>query len=210
MNNTMKIGDGIDHDEEQGNAVGDELATEDFLTAAATAGDASSVVGVDDADGCYSFDLESGTTSRRNVDDDVEDAKGHRRDKTTGTPSLFARVFSTRSNVNSPANSERSNAGGKWKSMGSRRIRFATHASDIDDDGRRGIVATPIGASVGTAMGRRERMMKNIQGVAEDVGEGGQQIFGVDAKDSLLESNVNQMYRLQATRTHDVSRIRVS
>ncbi|KAL7533720.1 hypothetical protein ACHAXR_005400, partial [Thalassiosira sp. AJA248-18] len=105
---------------------------------------------------------------------------------------------------------------GKWRSLaGSRRVRFASHRSDINNDEMRGIVATPLDGDQCRPMAPGARLFKNIQTEVEAGQQEAAQFLRmgsvVEEGDGLEDGKPNQMYRLQATRgAKDVGCCRVS
>lgn len=130
---------------------------------------------------------------------------------------IFSRLFhsdNTDTVENHLDDSQRSSfTPGKWKSLaGSRRIRFASHRSDINNDEMRGIVATPLDSDQCKPMAPGARLLKNIQTEVEDVPQFLRFGSFVDEEGGASSTQqTNQMYRLQATRgAKDVGCCRVS
>ncbi len=193
-----------DPDEEKGASGGVELTNQQFLGAISGEDEGSFVVTNDDYDDVATkseprsigVDMGGETTlpqDHTGINDELQ------RRKPASAP-----VFH---NVEIEGAKKEDSSGGSvehWSSMGARRVRFAAGGSDINDDERRGIVATPLESNMGKPMGMGERFFKNFRSAADDINEWGQ---GSPAKDD--DEKNDQMYRLQATRTRDVGFIRV-
>jgi len=112
-----------------------------------------------------------------------------------------------------------SHAQGRWGTMGTRRIRFASQRSDVNENELRGIVATPLDLGTAKPMGAGERFLRNIQNEVGEIDAPRQKLFrrcgtvneGEGPAQDEQGPAAPRVYRLQATRgARDVGCLRVS
>mmetsp|Transcript_16060 Transcript_16060/g.32083 ORF Transcript_16060/g.32083 Transcript_16060/m.32083 type:complete len:729 (+) Transcript_16060:122-2308(+) len=202
--NNQNSGSANDPDEEKGAGGGVELTNQEFLGAVSGEAAGSFVVTNDNEDDHVATKSDprnvgvkmGGETTLTQDHIDINDVLQQM--KPASAPVFHdARIEDAEKLASSDGSAEH------WSSMGARRVRFAAGGSDINDDERRGIVATPLESNMGKPMGMGERFFKNFRSAADDINDWGQ-----ESPEENVDDKIDQMYRLQATRTRDVGFIK--